>query len=221
VSAPARLETDRLVLRQWRPADRAPFAALNADPEVMRHFPAPLSRAESDAFADRLEADIARRGWGLWALETAADGAFIGFTGLQPVSFAAAFAPAVEIGWRLARSAWGHGYATEAARAAAGFAFAELGLDELVSFTAATNARSIAVMQRIGMTRDPAEDFDHVRVPEGSPLRRHVLYRLRAGSRPSNSVATMRASWTPAAAGDASQTIGGPITAGSSRRSRA
>jgi RimJ/RimL family protein N-acetyltransferase len=185
---PAGIATERLVLRAWRAGDRAPFAALNADPAVMEHFPAVLPRAASDALADRIAADLAERGWGLWALETRADGAFIGFTGLQPVTFAAPFAPAVEIGWRLARAAWGHGYASEAARAAAAFAFGELGLGEVVSFTATTNTRSIAVMERIGMTRDPAEDFDHVRVPEGSPLRRHVLYRLgadgwRAGGR--------------------------------------
>jgi RimJ/RimL family protein N-acetyltransferase len=180
VTGVARLETERLVLREWLPADRTPFAALNADREVMEHFPAVMPRAASDAFADRIAADLAERGWGLWALETRADGAFLGFTGLQPVTFAAPFAPAVEIGWRLARAAWGHGYASEAARAAAAFAFGELGLNELVSFTATTNTRSIAVMERIGMTRDPGGDFDHVRVPEGSPPRRHVLYRLSA-----------------------------------------
>jgi RimJ/RimL family protein N-acetyltransferase len=180
LAGPARLETPRLVLRPWRPEDRPPFAAMNADPEVMRHFPAPMTPEASDGFAARVEADMAARGWGLWALETRADGAFIGFTGLQPVSFEAPFAPAVEIGWRLARPAWGKGYATEAAREAVRFAFADLGLEALVSFTATTNVRSIAVMERIGMTRDPAEDFDHVRVPDGSPLRRHVLYRLRA-----------------------------------------
>jgi RimJ/RimL family protein N-acetyltransferase len=156
-----------------------PFAALNSDPEVMRHFPATLTRAESDAFADLIGQRFETNGgWGLWALERKDTRAFIGFTGLAPVSFEAPFAPAVEIAWRLARPAWGHGYATEAARAAAGFAFDELGLDGLVSFTAPANVRSRAVMERLGMTRDPAEDFDHPRVPAGSPLRRHVLYRL-------------------------------------------
>jgi RimJ/RimL family protein N-acetyltransferase len=145
----------------------------------MCHFPATLTRAESDAFADLIERGFETNGgWGLWALERKDTGAFIGFTGLAPVSFAAPFAPAVEIGWRLARPAWGHGYATEAARAAVGLAFDELGLDGLVSFTAPANVRSRAVMERLGMTRDPAEDFDHPRVPAGSPLRRHVLYRL-------------------------------------------
>jgi ribosomal-protein-alanine N-acetyltransferase len=175
----AELRTGRLVLRPWRPADRAPFAALNADPEVMRHFPAPLSRAESDALADLIEEWMARDGWGLWAVEVPGTrGGFIGFTGLARATFEAHFTPAVEIGWRLARSAWGHGYATEAAGAAAAFAFGTLGLEELVSFTAVGNERSRAVMRRLGMTHDPAEDFDHPLVAAGDPLRRHVLYRL-------------------------------------------
>jgi RimJ/RimL family protein N-acetyltransferase len=173
---PHMMRTERLVMREWRESDRAPFAELNADPEVMEHFPERLTREQSDAFADRIEADMAQRGWGLWALEV--DGEFIGYTGLQPVSFEAHFTPATEIGWRLARRAWGHGYASEAARAAAAFAFAELELDELVSFTTTANVRSRAVMERIGMTRDPAEDFEHPRVPEGSAMRLHVLYRL-------------------------------------------
>jgi ribosomal-protein-alanine N-acetyltransferase len=174
------LTTDRLSLRRWRLADREPFAALNADPEVMRHFPAPLTREQSDAFADRIEAAIEQQGWGLWALEEAGTGAFIGFTGLARPSFDAHFTPAVEIGWRLARGAWSRGYATEAARAAAAFAFDTLALEELVSFTAAGNGRSRAVMERLGMTRDPADDFDHPAVARGDPLERHVLYRLPA-----------------------------------------
>jgi RimJ/RimL family protein N-acetyltransferase len=179
----AELRTDRLLLRQWRAADRAPFAALNADPEVMRHFPAPMSREESDALADAVAGGIERDGWGWWALEVRESGAFIGFTGLSRVTFDAGFTPAVEIGWRLAREAWGQGYATEAARAAVRYGFEALGLGEIVSFTAASNLRSRAVMERLGMTHDAGGDFDHPRVPEGSPLRRHVLYRLRA-SRP-------------------------------------
>jgi ribosomal-protein-alanine N-acetyltransferase len=170
------IHTERLVLRQWRDEDRETFAALNADPIVMEHFPEKLSREQSDAFADRIEAGFAERGWGLWALE--AGGEFIGYTGLQPVSFETHFTPAVEIGWRLARGAWGRGYASEAARAAAVFAFAELELDELVSFTVPENSRSRAVMERIGMTHDPADDFDHPKLPDGHPLQRHVLYRL-------------------------------------------
>jgi RimJ/RimL family protein N-acetyltransferase len=172
------LATERLRLRRWQARDRAPFAAMNADAEVMRHFPAPLSRTESDAFVDRIEDGFEANGWGLWAVEPRDGTDLIGFTGLARVDFDAPFAPAVEIGWRLARPAWGGGYATEAARAVAELAFGELGLDELVSFTAVANARSRAVMQRLGMTHDPAEDFDHPRVPEGHAARRHVLYRL-------------------------------------------
>jgi RimJ/RimL family protein N-acetyltransferase len=173
------LETQRLRLRQWRPEDRAPFAALNADAEVMEHFPAPLTRAESDALADRIAQLIERQGWGLWALEERDGGRFLGFTGLAHPGFDAPFGPAVEIGWRLARDAWGRGYATEAARAAAAFAFEALELEEIVAFTAVPNERSRAVMRRLGMRHDPADDFDHPLV--ASPrLRRHVLYRLRA-----------------------------------------
>ena len=169
------LRTDRLLLRRWRPADRAPFARLNADPEVMRWFPSPLSRQESDALADRIEAGFEERGWGLWALEQRASGRFVGFAGLSPVTFDAPFEPAVEIGWRLTREAWGSGFATEAGLAAVVCAFGELGLDELVSFTAAGNARSRAVMERLRFVRDPAEDFDHPLLAPGDRLRRHVL----------------------------------------------
>jgi RimJ/RimL family protein N-acetyltransferase len=179
------LRTERLLLRRWRAADRAPFAALNADPEVMRYFTAPLSREESDAFVDLMEAGFERDGWGLWAVELRATGDFIGFTGLARPSFDAHFMPAVEIGWRLARGAWGSGYASEAAHTAARFGFDAAGLEELVSFTAVENARSRAVMRRLGMTHDPAEDFEHPRVPEGHRIRRHVLYRLRPEALPS------------------------------------
>jgi RimJ/RimL family protein N-acetyltransferase len=174
------LRTGRLVLRRWRDSDRAPFAALNADAEVMEHFPALLTRVQSDEMIGKLEAHFDARGFGLWALEVAETGEFIGFTGLSTPRFAAPFMPAVEIGWRLARSAWGHGYAGEAARRALRFGFEEAGLPEIVSFTATGNVRSQAVMARIGMTHDPADDFDHPLVPEGSPLRRHVLWRLPA-----------------------------------------
>ena len=174
-------QTERLVLRQWRQSDREPFAALNADPEVMRHFPAPLDRAASDAFVDRAAAAIEETGWGIWALEERSTGRFLGFTGLAVPRFTAHFTPAVEVGWRLARSAWGHGYATEAARAAVAVGFAELGLEQIVSFTVPANARSRAVMERLGMTHDESDDFDHPRLPVDSPLRRHVLYRLARG----------------------------------------
>lgn len=176
------LSTERLLLRRWREADLVPFAAMNADPEVMEHFPAPLSRAESDALVEKIEAGFERHGFGLWALESRADGTFLGFTGLSVPSFEAPFTPAVEVGWRLARFAWGHGYATEAARAALGVAFGELRLGEVVSFTSVRNVRSRAVMERLGMTRDPADDFEHPLIAAGDPLRPHVLYRVRAGA---------------------------------------
>lgn len=165
-------------MRRWRDSDREPFAALNADPEVMRHFPAALSRSDSDALIDRLEDHIDAHGYGLWALERLDDGRLLGFVGLQTVPPELPFAPTTEIGWRLARSAWGQGYATEAARAALRFGFAGVGLAEIVAFTTVGNTRSRAVMERLGMTRDPAEDFDHPGIAPPSPLRRHVLYRI-------------------------------------------
>jgi RimJ/RimL family protein N-acetyltransferase len=175
---PEPLVTARLLLRPWRPEDREPFAALNADPEVMRYFPAPLDRAASDATVDRAEAGFRERGFGIWAVERRDTGEFIGFTGLAVPQFEAAFLPAVEVGWRLARPAWGQGFATEAARAAVADGFGRVGLREIVSFTAEVNGASRAVMRRIGMTHDVAGDFDHPRIPAGHPLRRHVLYRL-------------------------------------------
>lgn len=175
--------TTRLHLRQWRDADREPFARLNADPEVMEHFPAPLDRASSDAMVDRCASAIAEQGWGLWAVEVRGSGAFIGFVGLAAPRFDAAFTPCVEIGWRLARAAWGQGYAVEAARAALDTAFGPVGLAEVVSLTAIGNLRSRTVMERIGMSRDPADDFDHPSLPPGHRLRRHVLYRVRPGPR--------------------------------------
>jgi RimJ/RimL family protein N-acetyltransferase len=173
------LETDRLLLRRWRDADLPVFAALNADPRVMEHFPDVLTRAESDALVARIEASFDAHGYGLWALERRADGAFLGFTGLLDVGFDAPFAPALEVGWRLAHDAWGHGYASEAARASLAYGFATVGAPEIVSFTARVNERSQAVMRRIGMTRDPADDFDHPLVAVGDPLRPHVLFRSR------------------------------------------
>jgi len=170
------------VLREWTDEDLAPFALLNADPEVMRYFPASLRPEESDALARRIRADLDSRGWGLWAVEVL-DGpsrGFAGFAGLAAPRFEAPFTPAVEIGWRLARRFWGHGYATEAARAVLAVAFGRLALDEIVSFTTADNHRSRAVMTRLGMSRNPADDFDHPSLPSGHPLRRHVLYRLSA-----------------------------------------
>jgi len=163
-------------MRRWRAGDREPFAALNADPEVMEHFMATMTRAESDAFVDRIEAGFDTYGYGLWAVDAASG--FIGYVGLQWTRFDARFTPAVEIGWRLARPAWGHGYATEAAIAVRDFALRDIGLDEIVSFTTYRNERSQAVMRRIGMTHDPADDFDHPGLPVDHPMRPHVLYRL-------------------------------------------
>jgi RimJ/RimL family protein N-acetyltransferase len=171
-----RLRTERLLLREWRAADREPFAALNADPEVTATRGRALARDESDALADTIERRWRDDGFGLWALERSGDGAFIGFTGLSIPSWAPV--PGVEIGWRLARPAWGHGYATEAARAAMAFAFETLELDGLVSFTAAVNTRSRAVMGRIGMHHDPASGFAHPRLPADHPLSAHVTYRI-------------------------------------------
>lgn len=173
------LRTDRLLLRQWTDADLEPFAALNDDPEVMAHFPAHLSREQSDTNAGRIRAFIDERGWGLWAVEVVQTGEFVGFTGLSIPRFEAHFTPCVEIGWRLARSAWGRGYATEAAVASAEHGFGELGLDEIVAMVEVRNVRSQNVMHKLGMTRDEDGDFDHPMVPEGSPVRRHQLYRLR------------------------------------------
>jgi RimJ/RimL family protein N-acetyltransferase len=171
------LRTPRLCLRPWRDADLAPFAAINADPRVMEFFPRPLDRAESDAMAARIRDDIAACGFGYWAVEVPGVSDFIGFVGLSVPRFEAHFTPCVEIGWRLAAEQWGRGYATEAARVALAFGFGELALDEIVSFTVPANLRSQAVMERIGMTRSPADDFDHPALPAGHPLRRHVFYR--------------------------------------------
>ncbi|WP_336922396.1 GNAT family N-acetyltransferase [Aquipuribacter sp. SD81] len=170
--------TERLVLRGFTDADREPFAALNADPAVMEHFPEPYGQARSDAFVDRILRRWLERGYGLWALERRDTGAFIGYTGLWPAEFEAPFTPAVEVGWRLAREHWGHGFASEAARESLRFGFTEVGLAEVVSFTATPNERSWRVMERIGLRRVVDGDFDHPGVPEGHRLRRHVLYRL-------------------------------------------
>jgi RimJ/RimL family protein N-acetyltransferase len=173
------LRTERLLLRQWREDDLEPFAALNADAETMRYFPSPLTREQSDAFASNAREAIAREGWGLWAVEVVGRAPFIGFVGLARPRFEAHFTPAVEVGWRLAREHWGNGYATEAGRAALAFGFDELDLGEIVSFTSVLNGPSWRVMERLGMTHDEREDFDHPLVAPGHPLRRHVLYRLR------------------------------------------
>jgi RimJ/RimL family protein N-acetyltransferase len=175
------LSTPRLELRPWQEADLEPFAALSADPEVMRFMPRCLSRAESDALAAGARATLAARGWGLWALASRADQEFLGYTGLAEPTFSAHFTPCVEILWRLKRSAWGHGYATEAARSCLEFAFETLAASEVVAFTVPANRRSRAVMERLGMRHTVADDFEHPRLPAGHPLRHHVLYRI-AGS---------------------------------------
>jgi RimJ/RimL family protein N-acetyltransferase len=172
------LRTDRLILRHWRDEDREPFAVLNADPDVMAHFPSHLTREASDAMADRISTFLDERGWGLWAVEVAGTGEFAGFTGLSIPRFDASFMPAVEIGWRLARGAWGRGIASEAARASMEHAFSVLELDEVVAMIVPGNLRSQAVATRLGMVRDEDADFDHPLVPEGSPGRRHWLYRI-------------------------------------------
>lgn len=181
VSAAPELRTERLWLRPWSAADLAPFARLNADARVMEFMPGVLSRAESDARVADMNAQLAERGFGLWAVEVPGVAPFIGFVGLAVPRFTAAFTPCVEIAWRLAAEHWGRGYATEAARAALAFGFGTLALHEVVSFTAVINRRSRAVMERLGMTRDPAEDFDHPSLAAGHPLQRHVLYRIRPG----------------------------------------
>ena len=166
--------TDRLLLRRWSPSDREPFAALNADPEVMQHFPAPLDRADSDALADRADAMFELHGHGLWAVERRDTNEFIGFTGLAPMAVGVPGEGGVEIGWRLARPHWGNGFASEAARESLRFAFDELGLRVVNSITAVTNVRSQRVMESIGMS--PLDRFEHPRIPEGSPIRPHVRY---------------------------------------------
>lgn len=174
------LRTARLEMRRWRDGDRAPFAAINADPEVAEFLAGPLTRTASDELIERIEEGFERDGFGLWALEVRDTAELVGFAGLARPPFEAHFTPAVEVGWRLARGAWGHGYATEAGAAAVAFGFDRLGLAEIVAYTAAGNHRSRAVMERLGMERDPDEDFDHPLVRPGDPRRPHVLYRLQA-----------------------------------------
>jgi ribosomal-protein-alanine N-acetyltransferase len=172
------LDTARLKLRHWSPADLAAFATMNADPVVMQFMPQRLSREASDAAATAAQAYIDREGFGLWAVEVRGGPAFVGYVGLQVPSFEAPFTPCVEIGWRLARAAWGHGYATEAARACLRHAFGALALPEVLAFTVPANLRSQAVMQRLRMNLDPTGAFEHPRLPEGHALRPHLLYRL-------------------------------------------
>ena len=180
MSSAETLSGSRVLLRRWRDEDRTAFAEVNADPRVMEFFRSRLTRAESDAMVDGIEAHFNAHGFGLWAIELPGVAPFIGFTGLSTARFKAPFTPCIEVGWRLTFAHWGQGYATEAARLALGYGFGSLGIPEVVSFTSAANLRSRAVMERLGMQRDGAEDFDHPSLPEGHPLRRHVLYRLRS-----------------------------------------
>lgn len=175
---PITLHTPRLILRPWRDADADSFAAMFADPEVMEFLGPTPDRAAVDAIIGRIKAHFAAHGFGWWAAEAPGIAPFIGFIGLARVNFDAHFTPAVEVGWRLASAYWGQGYATEGARAALDAGFTQLGLDEIISLAVPANARSRRVMERIGMNHDPADDFDHPRLPEGDALRRHVLYRI-------------------------------------------
>jgi RimJ/RimL family protein N-acetyltransferase len=172
------ITTARLRLRPWRDEDLPAFAALNADPRVMEHFPGTPGRAESDAMVARNRDHFAAHGFGFWAAEVPGRAAFVGFVGVAVPRFEAHFTPCVEIGWRLAAEHWGQGYATEAASAVLAHAFGPLGLEEVVSLTVPANRRSRRVTERLGMTRSPADDFEHPSLPEGHPLRPHVLYRL-------------------------------------------
>lgn len=178
MSTGPQVESDRLLLRRWRESDLEPFAAMNADPEVMEYFPTLLDRARSDALADMADRGFDEDGYGLWAVQVKGGPDFVGFVGLRSLLHDELSFGDAEVGWRLAREAWGKGYATEAARASLDFGFAERRLEEIVSFTSVRNERSRRVMERLGMRRDPSEDFDHPRIEPGHVLRRHVLYRL-------------------------------------------
>jgi ribosomal-protein-alanine N-acetyltransferase len=173
------LRTERLLMRRWRDEDREPFAALNADPAVMEHMQGLMTRERSDAFIDRIEAWWNEHGWGLWAIEVPGDAPLIGYVGLWPANYVTGN-PMVEVGWRLAREHWGHGYVSEAAREALRFGFEDIGFDEIVSFTVPQNERSWRVMERIGLRRDPSGDFDHPNVDAVAypHLVRHLFYRL-------------------------------------------
>jgi RimJ/RimL family protein N-acetyltransferase len=173
------IQTERLLLRRWTEEDREPFYRINSDSRVMEFMPACLTRPESDQLFERIEKHFRKREFGLYAAELRQDRTLIGFIGLSVPSFQASFTPCVEIGWRLSAEHWGRGLATEGARAVVKHAFGELGLDEIVSFTVPENVRSRRVMEKIGMTHGASEDFDHPNLPEGHPLRLHVLYRLR------------------------------------------
>lgn len=180
----AEILTPRLRLRRWQPSDLDPFAAMNADPRVMEFLPTRLDRAATEAMMARVDASFETNGFGLWAVELREDRSFAGYVGLLRPSFHTRFTPCVEIGWRLAHELWGRGYATEGAEAALRFGFETVGLDEILSWTVPANVRSRRIMTKLGMTHDPRDDFDHPLLPEGHPLRRHVLYRMCRPERP-------------------------------------
>lgn len=175
------ITTERLLLRPWSESDVAPFAQMNTDPEVVEYLPSPISESESRQFVRRIQDHFAEHGYGLYVLEKREDGSFLGYTGLNWAAFESHFTPALEVGWRLVRDAWGQGFATEAARACMAGIFLETDISEIVSFTVPANTRSAAVMQRLGMTRDPADDFIHPRLGPDHPLGPHILYRLDRG----------------------------------------
>jgi RimJ/RimL family protein N-acetyltransferase len=172
------IATERLILRGWRDADREPFHAMGNDPEVMRYLGPPMSREASDGAIDRQNALQEALGHCFWAIERREDGAFLGFCGLKPGLESTPIADDIEIGWRLRRDAWGQGYAREAAQASLAWAWANLDVRRVIAITVPPNARSWGLMERLGMTRDPAGDFDHPAVAMGNPLRRHLTYRL-------------------------------------------
>lgn len=174
------LETKRLILRHWKPEDLPEFAKMNADERVMEFFPSTLSSDESDAFAKAFQQELTEKNYGLWAVEVKGGPSFIGFVGLHEQTFPAHFTPCIEIGWRLAHEHWGNGYAFEAAKEALRYAFEELKLPEIVSMTTVHNLRSRKLMEKLELTRNPADDFDHPKLPEGHPIRLHVLYRIKA-----------------------------------------
>lgn len=171
------LRTDRLILRQWQDSDFLPFAEMNADPAVMKYYPRTLSEDESNTMADKIKYLISERCWGFWAVELIENGQFIGFVGLHEPTFELPASPCVEVGWRLAKQYWGNGYATEAARESLRYAFDELKLNEIVSFASVSNKKSWRVMERLGMI-NTGNNFEHPIIPEGHPLREHMLYKI-------------------------------------------
>lgn len=171
------LSTDRLLLRQWKEEDFPLFAKMNSDPVVMEYYPSILSEDESNAMARKLRALISERSWGFWAVETIKENTFIGFVGLHEPTYDLPVTPCIEVGWRLGKEWWGNGYATEAARESLRFAFEELGLGEVYSFTSVSNKKSWSVMERLNMS-NTGNNFEHPIIPEGHALREHVLYKI-------------------------------------------